>query len=219
MSDRPFFSVIVPAYNAADHIKPLMTSIATQTFQDYELIVVCDSCIDDTEEIAKSYGARTIPVQYHLDGLTRNKGIDEARGQWLLFADDDDWFLHEYAFEQLADMAGKHDEDAVLFSHIDRERGYMRHSPDNIHVPVWSKCWRREFIGDTRFPYRHYWSDCDFHNKIMRKPHKFVYWDMPLYYYNFMRKGSITQKVLDGEMNSFGYNKPAHVILREKDVK
>lgn len=215
MGDTPFFSVIIPAYNSEGHIHVVLESVINQSFKDYELIVVCDSCTDKTADIAKSYGAKVIKVNNHLDGLTRNAGIDAAIGDWLLFSDDDDWFLHEFVFEQLHDFVGRHDEDAVCFSFIDRQRGYFRQRPDNIQVPVWSKCWRRTFIGDTRFPYRHYWSDCDFHNKIMRKPHKFVFWDMPMYYYNFMRKGSITQQVMDGELNSYGYNKPAHVILSE----
>ena len=44
------FSIIIPAHNAADHIRNALESVAEQTFEDYEVIVVCDSCTDDTEE-------------------------------------------------------------------------------------------------------------------------------------------------------------------------
>ena len=53
------FSVIIPAHNAAGHIRKALDSVRSQTFRDYELIVVCDSCTDDTQEIAEEYGART----------------------------------------------------------------------------------------------------------------------------------------------------------------
>ena len=86
----PFFSVIVPAHNAADRIRRGLSSIKRQTFDDYELIVVCDSCADNTEKIAKSYGAKTYPVNFHNDGLSRSEGIDRASGEWVLFMDDDE---------------------------------------------------------------------------------------------------------------------------------
>ena len=47
----PFFSVIVPAYNSAEYIRKGLDSIKEQAFTDYELIIVCDSCTDNTEEI------------------------------------------------------------------------------------------------------------------------------------------------------------------------
>ena len=46
---KPFFSVIVPAHNSAGYIGKCLRSIRKQSFQDYELIVVCDSCTDNTE--------------------------------------------------------------------------------------------------------------------------------------------------------------------------
>ena len=195
---EPFFSVIIPAYNSAGYIRKGLDSIARQTFRDFELIVVCDSCLDETEEIAREYGARVFRVDYGQDGMTRNKGLDEARGKWILFMDDDDWFLHEYVFQQLAEMAGQHGENAVAFSYIWKTLGYTWQDPQNVSVHVWSKLWRRDFIGDTRFSIRKYWSDSDFHNKMMRKPGKIVYWNMPMYYYNYCRKGSQTEQFYNG---------------------
>ena len=101
------FSVIIPAYNASGHIRKALYSIKAQTFTDYELIVVCDSCTDDTEQIAKEYGARTEAVSFHADGMTRNRGIELARGDYVLFMDDDDWWLHEYVLQQLSEKIDK----------------------------------------------------------------------------------------------------------------
>ena len=183
------FSIIIPAYNAEHHIYRALDSVVNQTFGSYELIVVCDSCEDRTEEIARAYGARTATVNYHLDGLTRNKGLDMARGEWVLFMDDDDWWLHEFVLEQLAGKVGKEGEDILRFSFIWRNRCYAK---SGDYIAVWNKVWRRKFIGDTRFSDREWWSDIDFNDAMMAKNPKIVDWDMPMYYYNFLRKGSIS---------------------------
>ena len=196
------FSIIIPAYNSAGYIRKALDSVKAQSFKDYELIVVCDSCDDDTEQIAKEYGAVTEAVNFHADGLTRNRGIELARGDWVLFMDDDDWWLHEFVFQQIADMAGRHGEDILLFSFIWKNREYFEPTPTHTSVAVWSKCWRREFIGDTRFPKVDWNTDGRFHRKIWAKGPKCYYWNMPMYYYNFLRPGSQTwemqRKVLSG---------------------
>ena len=96
MMHNPFFSVIVPTHNGETFIRNCLRSIKTQSYRNYELLVVCDSCDDFTWEVAKRF---THPdniyfTECHHDGLTRNKGLGNAQGDWVLFADDDDWFLH-----------------------------------------------------------------------------------------------------------------------------
>lgn len=183
------FSIIIPAYNAENHIYRALDSIVAQSFADYELIVVCDSCTDRTEWVAKGYGARTAAVNYHRDGLTRNAGLDMACGDWILFMDDDDWFLHEFVLEQLAGRVGRDNEDVLRFAFIWKGKFYA--SPGD-YISVWNKAWRREFIGDTRFSDREWWSDMDFNRAMMDKNPRISDWDMPMYYYNYMRKGSIS---------------------------
>ena len=215
--DHPFFSIVIPAYNAEKHIVKALESIRAQTFTDYEIIVACDSCIDNTEEVAKSYGARTIAVHHHQDGLTRNDGLKMARGDWVLFLDDDDWYLHEYVFEQLAEIVGQHGEDILCFGYIANDFGYIRQLPDNGLSPcVWSKCWRRSFIEENniRFSFRKFWSDTDFHNKAMRKPHKCVYWDMPLHYYYRTRKGNQSESA-EAKRGQFLADKPVVITLTD----
>ena len=106
--------------------------------------------------------------------------------------DDDDWFLHEYAFDMLNTMAGRQNEDILMFSSIWKNGGYARSTPKFYLVAVWTKCWRREFIGDTRFSNVKYTSDLDFHNAMLAKNPKISIWDMPFYYHNHMREGSQT---------------------------
>ena len=195
---NPFFSVIIPAHNSAGWIRKGLESIRAQTWTNYELIIVCDACTDDTAKVAREYTKRVIITDYGLDGMARNAGLDAAKGDWILFMDDDDWFLHEYVFQQLALMVGKHGEDMLQFAFIWKGRGYT--GVDRMYIAVWSKCWYREFIGDTRFSDRPFWSDVDFMKAIMAKNPRIHRWDMPMYYYNYLRPGSISWRQKQGEI-------------------
>ena len=75
---KPFFSVIVPAHNAAGRIRKLLDSIKMQTFDDYQIIVVCDDCQDDTADIAREYTDTVLEVGWHSCG----KPIRLEFGQW-----------------------------------------------------------------------------------------------------------------------------------------
>ena len=193
------FSIILPAHNSEKFIRKALDSIHSQTYKDYELIVICDSCEDNTEEIARLYTAKVISVNYCNDGLTRNVGLDVAQGDWILFMDDDDWWLHEYVLEQLAEKLG--DEDILCFSFIFKHWKYATPTGNdgNRWVAVWNKCWRRNFIGSTRFPAIMPNSDLYFHTAVFNKNPKIVDWDMPMYYYNYMHEGSLTWRLNGGK--------------------
>ena len=188
----PKFSVIVPAYNSELYIGKGLQSVRDQSFKDYELIVVCDSCVDHTKDVAELYGADIYEVNFHQDGQTRNVGLDHARGEWILFLDDDDWFLHEFAFEMIDKMLKKVDTDILMFSAIWKGVGFALNTEKFYQISVWNKCWRREFIGDTRFSDVKYKSDLDFHNAMFAKNPRVSIWEQPFYYHNHMREGCQT---------------------------
>ena len=190
---KPFFSVIVPAHNSAEYIGKGLRSIKKQTFKDYELIVVCDACTDDTEQMARVYTDKIIVTEFGMDGLAKNAGIDAADGYWLIFMDDDDWFLHEFVFEQLHEAAVDTDVDMLVFDFIWKGRGYYRNEGGRTNIAVWSKCWRRSFVGDTRFPAIPFTSDEPFMQEIIAKKPRALFMKVPMYYYNYMRKGSQTE--------------------------
>ena len=95
------FSVILPTHNGAGRMETALRSVTSQAYRNYELIVVCDACEDNSADIAAAYGARVITVDFHRDGLARNAGIEAATGDWILFIDDDDYFIHEHVFDML----------------------------------------------------------------------------------------------------------------------
>ena len=193
-------SMIMTVHNAEGYMRKALDSIRAQRYRDYELICVCDSCKDRSEEIAMEYGATVIPVNYGLAGPSRNKGLEVATGDWVMFMDDDDWLLHEYVFPLVDGMAGAHGEDILMCSFIWKGVGYASQTPERIFAAVWNKVWRREFIGDTRFSDKPYGDDADFHEEMMRKNPNIHFWDMPIYYYNYMRPGSLSDLINQGKL-------------------
>lgn len=192
MSDHPFFSVIMPAHNASAYIIKGLNSIKQQSFTDYELIVICDACSDHTAEIARQYAEQVHEVDYRSPGMTRNVGLEHATGEWVIFIDDDDWFLHEYCFQQIYEkLKNNGTADLLNYSWIWKGKGYIRNTEEKPTTQVCGHVWRREFIGNTRFTEKIYMEDYQFFNDLMEKDPNIVYWDMPMYYYNYGRKGSI----------------------------
>ena len=191
----PKFSIIVPLHNSADFCRKCLDSIKQQTFKDYELIIICDKCEDNSAEIAREYTDKVVVVNHSNGGLTRNEGLDRATGDWILFLDDDDWWLHEYVLEQMdKKLKEVGDIDLLCFSFIFKGWMYAEpHHPDGgLWIAIWCKCWKRSFIGKERFP-NVYPDDRPFHIRMMQKNPKIVQWDMPMYYYNYMRKGSLSE--------------------------
>lgn len=199
------FSVIMSLHNSAKFVKKALNSVKSQTFDDYELICVCDSCTDDSAKIARKYTDKVLEVNNQRMGPTLNAGLDIAQGEYIMFMDDDDWWLHEFVLEMI-DKALKTSEtpvDVLFFSFLWKGIGYAHYRSnggDNYYPAVWNKCWKRSFIGDHRFTDKQYGSDLVFHNEMMPLVKRYAEWDQPFYYYNYLRKGSLTKQLHDGEI-------------------
>lgn len=192
------FSIIIPAYNSEQYIVNALNSIVNQTFKDYELIVICDSCVDDTQVIANAYGAKTEKVDFHNDGLTRSRGLDIAQGEYVLFMDDDDWWMRDDVLEFLDRQITENSEpDIICFGFHFKGFGDVltrRKCDHDLWIATWSKCWKRSLIGDTRFPNVYSVSDLYFHKEMMKKHPRIIECRECLYYYNYLRPGSISEQ-------------------------
>ena len=197
----PFFSVIIPAYNSAEFIRKGLESIRTQDFKNYELIVVCDSCTDSTKEVALAYTDIVLSTNCNSAGGSRNAGLDVARGEWILFMDDDDWYLPG-AFRKLAEELEKQkDVDILAFGFEWKTRGIAMQTPVRVYPAVWNKAWRRSFIGDERFPTWANTEDLCFARKLHPKAKMGYLLDL-LYHYEFMRPGCVSEKIKNGEYDN-----------------
>lgn len=99
MSEQPFISVVVPAYNAAQTIREALASVAAQGRRDAEVIVVDDASRDATpqilrDEYAQKPGHRILALERNGGpAAARNAGVELARGAWVAFLDGDDAWL------------------------------------------------------------------------------------------------------------------------------
>ena len=111
-------SVITPTYNAEPYIKQSLECILNQTYKELELIVVLDCPTDNTEtivnEIAKQDSRVTIikNTENLGAGASRFKGISQAKGEYILLNDADDYYSLNF-IEDLYNAAVKYDADIV----------------------------------------------------------------------------------------------------------
>ena len=92
----PEFSIVVPIYNVEGYLKKCLDSILNQTFVDYEIILVNDGSTDQSLSIIKEYMSKYPDIKLinqENKGLSeaRNSGLKEARGNYVLFVDSDDF--------------------------------------------------------------------------------------------------------------------------------
>jgi len=100
---NPYFSIIIPVYNRAHSIRKAIDSILTQTFQNFEIIVIDDASKDKTEEVVMSINDDRI--QYYKNEtnqercVSRNIGIEKSKGKYICFLDSDDYHLPDHLQE------------------------------------------------------------------------------------------------------------------------
>lgn len=89
------FSIIIPAYNAEAYLQRCLDSIFSQEFEDYEVVVINDGSTDDTAELLVQYAAghtnlRVITQSNQGMATARNRGLEVAQGDYVMFVDSDD---------------------------------------------------------------------------------------------------------------------------------
>ena len=89
-------SVIVPVYNVEKYLKKCVDSILSQSYQNIEVILINDGSLDGSGEICEAYAQKDERIKYITQnnsglGKTRNRGVEEASGKYLLFVDSDDY--------------------------------------------------------------------------------------------------------------------------------
>lgn len=142
-------SIIIPAYNAERYVAEAVESVLAQSFRDLECIVVDDGSTDRTGEIAGGFGERVCYIRQDNAerSAARNRGIDQATGDYIGFLDADDLLLPEKLKEQVPFLDANPSYD-VVYSRVayfreDGDRGRYRvrratPSGDILPFLVWS---------------------------------------------------------------------------------
>lgn len=94
-------SIIVPVYNVENYLAQCLESILNQSYRNIEILCVDDGSTDKSAEILREYKnkdsrVRIISQKNQGQGTARNRGIDEARGEYITFFDADDWCDPDY---------------------------------------------------------------------------------------------------------------------------
>ena len=101
MKFTPLISVVIPAYNAEQFLDETLESVLSQTYENWECIIVNDGSTDNTESVVKKWCEKDARFRYFYKensgaSDTRNLGIKEARGEYIAFLDADDLYMPNF---------------------------------------------------------------------------------------------------------------------------
>ena len=170
---NPTISIIIPVYNAEPYLHRCVESILSQTFADFELLLIDDGSPDKSGAICDEYAEidERIRVFHKENGgvsSARNIGLDNATGEWVTFIDSDDLLPNTMVFK----TAASYNADMIIFSYIEnynkhnkiievideevntargKNRILEKYLDSGILKCICSKFIKRELIGDVRF--------------------------------------------------------------------
>lgn len=126
-------SIIIPVYNVEQYLQECLDSILSQTYSNFEVILINDGSLDDSSKICDKYAhkdkrIRVIHQKNSGVSAARNKGIDNANGEWITFVDSDDWLDPDF----LASFQLSNDIDVSVTGLC-----YMRW-PERFEIKTWT---------------------------------------------------------------------------------
>jgi len=214
-------SIVVPVYNAEKYLNKCLDSLIFQTLDDYELIFINDGSKDSSEEILKEYSVKYpdkmkyITVENGGQGRARNIGINIAEGDYIGFADSDDW-VDPAMYEKLYNAAKENDAEIVFCDCVEcYDDGTTRYNSmtdysDLMHITtaVWNKLFKAELAKNIKFPEKLWYEDLAYVISAVTKAEKIVSVKEGLYFYrigqvstmnnNNSRKNLDMLKIMDG---------------------
>lgn len=206
----PLISIIMPVYNAKDYIGKTISSILTQDFDAFELIIINDGSTDGSDIICKKIAAEdsriTIINQKNTGtSAARNAGLDIARGKYITFCDHDDEFLPHLLVDNF-NLATSNRADFVAYSFKEtlgseketneKKSPFLKYTADDIYKcyvnirsnplfkNVWNHLYNRECIGNVRFyeQFTHGLEDILFNMEILNGVKKNIIFSNLIYY-------------------------------------
>ena len=214
---KDLISIIIPVYNVEKYLDACLESVVSQTYKNFEAILINDGSTDGSPEICNSFVKRDPRFRLFTTenrglSMARNKGMDEARGEFISFLDSDDMYSERY-LETLYDLIQRYDADFACCSvtrkdppewssdspHIYVESGeeILDHMNRDkvIKTVVWNKLYRRRLLEDNhlRFEAGRLYEDMLFTPQMLYHSKCAVFTDEQLYYYR-LRNDSIMQR-------------------------
>ena len=133
----PLFSIIVPVYNVERYLGDCIESVLQQSFSDWELILVDDGSKDRSAELCDEYAQRddrikVIHKQNEGVSVARKTGCDNARGEYLMFVDSDDW-IEKDCLQGVHDVVTRYHADIVRFQAYDAYSDEKKKRANDYH--------------------------------------------------------------------------------------
>ena len=210
-------SVVVPVYKVEPYLEKCVESIRTQTYPDLEIILVDDGSPDRCGEMCDMYAKedsriRVIHQENGGQGAARNRGVEQAKGKYLVFVDSDDWISADM-IEKAVDAAERFQCDIVMFDYyfaetdaseireMDFPADQVMHITENkelLFAPPapWAKLFRREswLKSGCQFPAHTYFEDLAVMPFFILAADRIVYMKDALYYYRVRENSTMTGK-------------------------
>ncbi|RDH83779.1 MAG: hypothetical protein DIZ80_06475 [endosymbiont of Galathealinum brachiosum] len=139
LEKKPLVSIIIPAYNSEEFIGRALDSVFSQTYNNYEIIVIDDGSIDETSNIVRSYEQNIVYLYQENAGVSaaRNAGISIATGELIALLDSDDlWYPDKLEIQVNAYL--NNPEVSLIHTGIDKSpdfKGYVPIVNDDL-IPV-----------------------------------------------------------------------------------
>ena len=181
-------SVVIPMYNSGKYIAPTIKSALEQTYKNIEVLVVDDCSKDNSLEVVnalaeKDRRLRCIPQEKNGGAaVARNRGIKEAKGQYIAFLDSDDLWTEDKIEKQVALMKSKNaafvfcaydsvdENDAPVKGKIKiKERVRYKDLLTKTYICTPAAIYDRSMIGDVEMPLRRTGQDYAFWMVLLKK--------------------------------------------------
>lgn len=202
------FSVIIPNYNNAKWLEKCLNSVLNQTYKNYEIIFIDDMSEDNSLEIANKMlksPHKVLKVPYKkYNGGTRNIGIMEATGDYIVCIDSDDWLKHKNVLKDINDNL--EDEDIMflgfelgsngnegLYPFRPKFENMYQAFTDNV-CAIWTKVVKTELMKDTLFPESTLAEDRVQHYRLCEKATSFTCLNESTHVWNRSNTTSVTTK-------------------------
>lgn len=214
-------SIIIPVYNAEKHITTCIDSVISQSYIDWELILVDDGCTDKSGEICDEYSfmdKRIITIHKKNGGVSsaRNVGMSKAEGEWLYFIDSDDFIEYDALSRSMNEAKAKSPdlivhglvndyiykgESNALSYKLIEENNYkgiieLTDKYGLLKGPV-CKLFRHSIIKENKLLFDEslsYGEDTKFTFEYLQKCKSIVFVPEHFYHYCFRLNGSLTQR-------------------------
>ena len=208
-------SIIVPVYNTEKYLDRCLSSLVNQTYKNIEILIINDGSPDNSQKIIDKYTKKNKNIRSFVrcnSGIssTRNYGIDNAKGDYIIFIDSDDYVDNNYC-EYLYNILTKNKCDIACCDYcyndeiislkenltiINKEQILDSFLNDVlIKTSVWNKIYSRKIINSIRFNNFKMAEDVLFNTKVLAGAKRIVCSNLKKYHYNTLNTSITRSKI------------------------